>query len=97
MSKTLADQAVEQAVKAVRPFLESEVRAAVAHGLPTICEFGSPEGFAGGFTVIENDVTVWRLVNEVREPIKTTTVDALGRERMTVQYAVWCGQQAARN
>jgi hypothetical protein len=95
MTKTLADQAVEQAVKAVRPFVESEVRAAVEHGLPAFCEFSSPEGFNGGFTVMQNEVQVWRWVGNAREVIKTTTVDALGRDRMTVQYAVWAGQKMA--
>ena len=97
MSKTLADIAVEQAAKAARPFVESEVRAAVAHGLPMICEFASPEGFAGGVTVIENDVTVWRRVDGAKEIIKTTTVEALGRDRLTVQFAVAAGQKMARD
>jgi hypothetical protein len=95
MTKTLADQAVEQAVKAVRPFVESEVRAAVEHGLPSFCEFSSPEGFNGGFTVMQNEVQVWRWAGNAREVIKTTTVEALGRDRMTVQYAVWAGQKMA--
>ena len=96
MTKTLADHAVEQATKARQPFVEVEVRAAAEHGLPAFCEFASPEGFDGGFTVMQSDVVVWRWVNGARQTIKTTTVDAIGRDRMTVQYAVWAGQKQAR-
>lgn len=97
MTATLADQAVAQALKSTLPFIESEVRAAVAHGLPAFCEFASPEGFDGGVTVMEQDVTVWRWVAGAKEVIKTTTVDAIGRDRMTVQFAVAAGIKMARD
>lgn len=80
----IAADAVEQATKAGLSFNAARISECVMAGLPAECEFASAEGLDATFRICGDVLEVKR----DGKVIKTASVEAVGKNRLLVQWAI---------